>query len=557
MTLFTAQLILTYLAMMLSLASLAFAVGGSLGAWTAWVALPLAAAFLYWRLRPGIYRFSISLAILVFLLAASLATADLFYDISYDGQVYHQEAVRQLAAGWNPWHEYLERSMSHSAILLDHYARGPWIYGAAFYDATGSLEAGKAGNFLLMSAAVLYGVAALRRLGASRITAWSTALIAALNPVVIYQSFSFYIDGQLASLLLCLAAAASLYLQGEKRQEAGIVSAIILAANVKFTGIVYAVAWGGLLLAALFFSGKRETIRHFLLTVFGGGILGAVIIGWNPYMTNLIFYGHPFYPLYGAGDKNMDIMTLNFPVGFAQLGMLSKLALANLAESSNGFDNVAPALKIPFALRPAELAPFAYGADVRIGGFGPWFSGICALAIAVLSALLFRGGQAAALLFCAALMLTVLINPEAWWARYAPQFWLIPAVLAFAALKNSSLFLRSVGAALLTVMMVNIVLVGYAYGLGNHYATLAYKQEAAKLAARPEPVKFFFGVFNSNEERFKKLAVPYEIADGAAQAEIESFRYRYLSAVQNQPGLRKIFLDEKERLRRANHEKSL
>ena len=161
------------------------------------------------------------------------------------------------------------------------------------------------------------------------------------------------------------------------------------------------------------------------------------------------------------------------------------------------------------------------------------------------------------LLFCAAVMLTVLINPEAWWARYAPQFWLIPAILAFAALKNDSVCLRIGGGVLLTAMFVNIALVGYAYCLGNHYATLAYKQEAAKMAARPEPVKFFFGVFNSNEVRFKKLDVPYEVADEGAQAEIETFRYRYLSAVLSQPGMREIFLDEKERLRRANHEKNL
>lgn len=558
MMLLTAELILTYLATILALAAAAFTAGGTLGAWTAWLALPVASALIYWRQKPDWKSCLVSLLLFVSLFAVAVKTTDSFYDISYDGQVYHQEAVRQLAAGWNPWQQYLERQMSHSAILLDHYARGPWIYGAAIYSATGLLEAGKAANLLLISAAALYCAAALRKLGGSRIATAAVALLAALNPVAIYQCLSFYIDGQLGSLLLCLAAAACLYLQGETRQEAGIIAAIILAANVKFTGIVYAVAWGCLMLAALFFSGRKAAIRHFLITSFSGGILGAVVIGWNPYMTNLFYYGHPFYPLYGAGDKNMDIMTLNYPTGFAELGMFSKLLLSNFGESSNGFDNVAPLLKWPFAFRPAELAPFVYGADVRLGGFGPWFSGVIVLAGFVLAAFMRRWReQKAALLFCGGVILTVLINPEAWWARYAPQLWLIPAALAFTALKSNAKSLRAIGGAVLAAMAVNVLLLSYAYGLGNHYATLAYKAEAAKLAAREAPVKFFFGVFNSNEVRFKKLAVPYEVADEGAQAEIETFRYRYLSAVHEQEGLKEIFQDEKERLRRANDEKNL
>ena len=55
MMLLTAELILTYLATILALAAAAFTAGGTLGAWTAWLALPVASALIYWRQNfPGL-----------------------------------------------------------------------------------------------------------------------------------------------------------------------------------------------------------------------------------------------------------------------------------------------------------------------------------------------------------------------------------------------------------------------------------------------------------------------------------------------------------------------
>lgn len=558
MILLTAQLLLAYLFFILATASAAFAVGATVGGWAAWLSLPLAAVAVWLRFRPSGKSFAAAALVSLLLIGGSLVLAQSCYDISYDGEVYHQEAVRQLAGGWNPWHQYLLRNESHSAVLLNHYMRGPWICGAAFYAATGNIETGKALHGILLAAALFYSVAALRRLGCSRLTSWLLAALAALNPVAVYQSMSFYIDGQLGSLLLCLLAAAVLEISGDRRQEIGIIAAITLAANVKFTGIVYAVVWAALVLAALWFNGRRDKSRHFVWTALAGGVIGALIIGWNPYMTNLFYYGHPFYPLYGAGPNNMDIMTANFPTGFGELNMISKLVLANLVESSNGFDHVAPALKVPFAVRPAELAPFVYGADIRLGGFGPWFSGILLLTLLILASAKRRTREGHWLLLAAAaIMITVLINPEAWWARYAPQLWLLPVAAAWHALRDESTrWRRGCGVLLTAALAVNVLMVGYAYGLGNYYATASYRYEAERLLQRPQPLRLWFGVFNSNELRFKEMGIPFEVADDGPQDDQidSSFRYRYLVALHQRPGLVQVFEDERERLRRANHE---
>ena len=142
-----------------------------------------------------------AILIMVFLMYSS----GMFYDISYDGQVYHQEAVIQLANHWNPFQQYLLKEQSQSAMLLNHYAKGPWVYEAALYTVTGQIEQSKAFNFLVMTASFLLTFSTLKS------SKWSTkqsslfSLLLALNPVSIYQALSFYIDGS-TSLLLCLLA---------------------------------------------------------------------------------------------------------------------------------------------------------------------------------------------------------------------------------------------------------------------------------------------------------------------------------------------------------------
>ncbi|MDF2636377.1 MAG: hypothetical protein K0R78_3251, partial [Pelosinus sp.] len=185
----------------------------------------------------------------VLLMYFFMLVSGLFYDISYDGQVYHQEAVIQLVNHWNPFQQYLTKEQSQSAVLLNHYAKGPWIYEAALYTVTGQIEQSKAFNFLLITASFLLTFSALQNSQRYSVNqAIFFSLLLAFNPVSIYQSLSFYIDGQLASLLLCLLALSyQMIRQYDIFVLAGFIMSIGLLVNVKFTGIVYAVACIGLL----------------------------------------------------------------------------------------------------------------------------------------------------------------------------------------------------------------------------------------------------------------------------------------------------------------------
>lgn len=469
-----------------------------------------------------------------------------FYDISYDGQVYHQEAVLQLANGWNPVWQYLSKEMSQAAVVIYHYAKGPWIYEGVLYKVTGQMEGSKVFNFLLMSASFFFAWAAAQRSGKlSSRQALLVSLLCALNPVSVYQSLSFYIDGQLASLLLCLGSLA--YMALREWQDAllpELVMAMVLTVNIKFTGVVY-VCVGMVIMAGWFYlNHQRQIYRELILTFAIAMGLGIGLMGYSPYIVNTAFYGHPFYPLYGAGDKTMDIMTTNSPPTFLKMNMLEKLYMATFSASTNRFDLEPPLLKIPFTMEARELAPFVYGADIRIGGFGPWFGGMISLSILIWLMMVYWGSRERkyGLLAVAGILLSVLVNPEAWWARYVPQFWLVPVVTAIMALFDKKKEIVYLGKVLTIVALINVSLVSGVYFLGNLYCTQALNDELDKMAAQGERVGVWFAEFSSNKPRFDRRKVDWEEAGtDTAQVNLNYLRYNYLTAVQDREPFPAVF----------------
>jgi len=474
----------------------------------------------------------------------------LFYDISYDGQIYHQEAVSQLSNHWNPVQDYITKDRSHSAVLLNHYAKGPWIYEAALYTATGQIEQSKVFNFLLMIISFLLTLSAMKswnRLSTGQSLFFSVLL--ALNPISIYQAFSFYIDGQLASLLLCLLALSyRLVTHHDKIVLYSFIMSVALTINIKFTGVVYVIACISLIGGWLWLLGHKHLYRNFIKSSIIGLVIGICVIGYNPYITNMVYYGHPFYPLYGGKAQTMDIMTSNSPQGFMQMNSLEKLYISTFSLSANKFASEGQTLKMPFTVQLEELRPFVYGADIRIGGFGPWFSGIIVIAlIALLLMFVFptKDSRYGIGLFVS-IMLSVLINPEAWWARYVPQLWLAAITIAAVAAADAKQTIRYLGAILAGAAIINIGLVSYPYVLGNYYCTQDLDRQLQNMAQKHEPIKVCFGEFTSNYVRFARWGIDYADApDDIADINIEEIRYKYLTAVFNEPLLADIFVDER------------
>jgi hypothetical protein len=460
-------------------------------------------------------------------LTFSLLLSQSFYDISWDGQTYHQEAIIQLANGWNPFHQQHSPDKV-SDIWVAHYAKSTWIYAAALYEVTHSIEASKAFNILFIISSFFLGTAALihfPRISLSQALVLSFLL--AFNPVSIYQSLTFYVDGQQSSLLVSLLSISYLWIV--RAEYFNVLAFTYLAnicvlANIKFTGLVYAsIFLFALIIWLLIQRNPQLTIKVAFLGSFSL-LLGVVFIGYNPYITNTIYNGHPFYPL--AGNNKLDIISTNIPQNFIDKNRLEKLFLSTFSQSSNKFtfsnssNKYLPEsskLKLPFTLQNEEELKSLSEYDLRVGGFGSLFSGaiILSLIVCLISINIDLSKTKIALLVMSFLMASVLINPEPWWARYVPQFWMLPLMASILALSLKNRILKVLGYGIIIVLTANIFLVSSNYLDKNLKMTQAIEQQLRTISSTKQPlVVSFAGDFRSNRIRFAEWGIKFrEVKD--------------------------------------------
>ncbi len=457
-------------------------------------------ARLYFR-RP--FRMSLVVAaLLVLLVAASAWISRAFYDVSFDGQAYHQEGVYQLAHGWNPLfaRHHISPISVFRNVILNHYPKGPWIVAASMYRLTGRIETGKFANLLLVCAAFSLALAAFAG-SRKKLSAWPVAMavLVAANPVALCQLCTFYVDGQMASLFVCLAALCFLCAADcNAWVNLLLFEAAILIIQVKFTGLVYVtVLFAGFL--ALLAWQKRPLRKPFSTAVLALGV-GTFVFGMNPYVFNILENGHPFYPFFGRGDFPNFSLTNDTPPDFLEANRE-----ANLAASIFSRSRVWPpesTLKTPWQVDRSEWRQFQEP-DVRTGGFGPLFPAALVLSLAFLAIRLQRGGAAPWMATAIILIIIASVLPvhACWWARYAPQVWLVPLV-ALAPLGGAVARpnLRRLSWLVLLLLSVNVAGIARVNFRANLDATRETAENLLDLRSYA-PFKVAFG--NSRSQRFR------------------------------------------------------
>lgn len=376
------------------------------------------------------------------ILVGSIAWASIFFDPGSDSRQYHYPAILALCQGWNPvWtahirdaggiFEMVQGWQIHGQTLpwTDVYPQGQWRLGAAALQFAGKLESANFSQtyfLILVFLAALY----LTRPLLSFPYRVLLGLLLMANPVVMAQWNNGYVDGLLGLTLTAgFLGLWSFHRTGKGRELALAVFALPMAVNIKFTAAVYVFIMLALYATVLYQS------RRFRL---GCAILigAAALIGISPYATNLFRYGNPFYPIatWPAEKPKVDVIGGNEPFYLMPLpdraAFVASHFLADSAFWANHPDRVADWAK--------ELPPASWWrqwwsykefttkwADLRLGGFGPWFRVGMLLAIGLA---LWRTRDRRLWFAAAVLMLTVLANPHAWWARLIPQF---PALAFF------------------------------------------------------------------------------------------------------------------------------
>jgi hypothetical protein len=453
------------------------------------------------------------LVLLFGLYAASILVSNCSFDLSWDGQAYHQEAIIRLAEGWNPFYGTVSEGTAHAA-LLDHYWKAPWICEATLYVLTGSIEAAKALNLLLMVCTFLIGLSTFTSVMKFRQPLSGVlAFLVAFNPVTVCQVFTFYVDNWVASLIACFMFLCLLVsVLPSNSLYFSIAITIILLVNTKLTGLVYVMILGtGLLLWrwSRLYREKWKAVAVFCLSI----LLGIGFFGYNPYITNIISRGNPFYGVVGA--QKMTALKGNSPVSFRGHDRFTQMFMSLFSESAAGLPKEHK-YKFPFHVGKSEGRAFAYP-DVRIAGFGPLFGGslVVSLVMFLWAFLKYRGTYGTTTVYLSILVLvSVVVNPAMWWARYVPQFYWVPLILVswvvYIARRG---LLRGMAHLTIAILILNIgiVTVNLARGLIQDNISLSHQLRALK--DTKDPVYVCFGPFRSNRVRLISAGVNFKEID--------------------------------------------
>ena len=429
---------------------------------------------------------TIFLVLLVFSIGISVA----FYDMSWDGLWYHQTAVYKMADGWNPVRQPMIENVAHHAKLwVTHYAKGSWYDAVGMYKATGNIESGKFSTWMAMFAAFLAIFACGLELGLNRKRAITLGILVSLNPVVICQLLSTYVDGLAVSYMACFAAIWIGWMRNPKFSTVAIgMMAAILAINAKFTGLIYLcfIILAGGIYCLIF---KRKAVFQYAGIQIAALILGVVVFGYNPYITNTIHRGNPFYPVLGSKEHpslvsqgNDLIEKHETPYNMRGRNRIVRFGYALFGRPV--YDPVEKAdLTFPFVYNAQDFGRY-YFHEQRIAGFGPYFGGVFVLSLPVLAILLLRNdvGRGKIVLCILILAISLLISKDTWWARYGPQMWWIPFVpIAVVFLKMQEGKLLKFAWVMCIILFINILIVAAGHISWEYKTTNTLKNQIAQM----------------------------------------------------------------------------
>lgn len=416
------------------------------------------------------------------------------YDVTADGNTYHKLGVGSMKNGWNPLYESSKDFTQEDGNALtvsknninylwaDHYAIGTETIGANIYAFTNNIESGKA--FTLVMMFIGFGIVleylAIQREWISKkfgiIKALVISILLVVNPITVVQIGTYYVDAALSiSLFLIITELIAINTKKDDLFENYLIlaMAIGMCSNAKFTGLGYA----GVFCAAFYIYGviknrkdKKYIVRNtifYIITV----IITVCVLGGTSYLKNIIKNGHPFYPLYGEGHVD-NMVNQEIPKSLAEKPNIVQFFISIFSKGENvspAYSDVLnePDLKVPFTIAEGEIENYSIP-DIRVGGFGPLYSGIFIITIGIIVAICIdyiRNKKYNSLITygivigVSAILLIALDG--SYWARYIPYVYLISIMnLAYLLEKNGKVS-NIIGIIFALIMFVNSGLILY------------------------------------------------------------------------------------------------
>gem|GEM_PF-6876202 len=445
-----------------------------------------------------------------------------FIDFSFDGQSYHIPAMIALASDWNPllsshlidWNPLFVQE-SGTELYIDHYPLGSWILAAAVYKATGLIESGKAFNIIYMFALYLIAIDFLNRIcNCSSFKRYLLASLISLNPVIICQINSFYIDGQLAALISMAIILSIDYLCFKKHSTALLLGLVIISlVNVKMTGLVYASIIGANIFLGLLV--LRYSPWRFTGTFLTAWLIAVLIVGFHPYVSNTLQHKTPFYPI---GVDIQNPLENQEASAFLEKNRIEKL-LYSLAGRKNTRLSM-PELKSPLYISKSDIWEFE-GQDISFGAFGQLFL-LVTIELLVLSAFVLVKERKinVVFLFGLTLLLTTMAPiSELWKARYAPQLWLFPLALIIVLYNNKQSWIRMAAHLGGLLLIVNVAVIAYV-NLSKSLSKSQHFSESIALLKELNQEEESLSIYIPSRKityktRLIDLEIPFKLVDAA------------------------------------------
>ena len=409
------------------------------------------------------WKFMIFSLIFFFISAGLLAWINnIIWDYSYDSMAYHQEAVMAIKNGWNPFYQ----SHIPMNIWVMHYAKASCVFAASIFKITNRIESAKIlSSFLPLILLVLsFGTFHLITKKRKILSAFA-ALLLVLNPVVLGQSFTYYVDSMLGIYVIFLIINLILILFYKDLmffKYLTLVNVAIFLANIKFTGLAYAgVILLAFLICSFFFNSKKYNIR-LLIFLIASLAITVCVVGFNPYITNTINNGNPLYPLAGTGKIN--IMTANTPLEYRYDGQFEQFYKSMIAVPSNTNPDgkSATSLRELFEVN-SHVLTFYSGVDARMRGFGVYSIIFLPISFIGMLYLLASCRNKKALIYSVLTLVftigTFLAAGSFWWARYINFVWLIPVGVGTLMMIKKSKISRIIGLLLLILIFINSAMI--------------------------------------------------------------------------------------------------
>lgn len=407
------------------------------------------------------------------------------YDYTADGNSYHKIAIGFMKEGWNTVYESsLDWQVGKDVIQIepetkidkwiDHYPKATWTVAAAMYSYTGSIESGKSINFLLAVSVCLLLYSVFSTKFSKKISLLFSALFT-LNPILLSQMFSYYLDGLMGiCFIIEFILLVLLDICDRKSRLLWFLLLCICSifVNLKFTGLLYS----GIIAAVFYFywlfrdrknfwsTFKYVTIRFSVLF-----LIAICFVGANSYVKNTIDHHNPLYPLIGK-DK-VDIITTMQPKVFGKLNSLQKFTWSLFSRTDNiTYLGGNPKVKFPLSVYKSEIEMLNGTPDLRIGGFGPLYASSFIIGLIFLGyglVCIFKNRNSVFKYFAMALIsiiVSCIAVKEGWWARYIPQFYCIPVmgiiILEYSFKNNKKNILQAI---LCLVLFANLCCFLYSY----------------------------------------------------------------------------------------------